>query len=172
MNKFKISHVISWCKKHFFHTWNIVHGPASGPPLSSVGIWETIFFWNLTICLTECRLLTPQALGRLRVMGAQTWRVEDSSFSSRGFSVPSIHLPLTAYWLVIWHAHDMVKSYKVNNCRNWSQRIPTFRAKALRQERNAFWNKSSNQTRFYTKRSHAIKLANEMGETKNKQIND
>ena len=31
---------------------------------------------------------------------------------------------------------NKVKSSKVDNCRNWSQRIPTFRAKALRRERN------------------------------------
>ena len=71
-------------------TWEIpesilVHEPALGPPSPSVGILETIYFLNLIIQLTECWLLAPQALRRLRVMGAQTWRVEDSSFPARGF---------------------------------------------------------------------------------------
>ena len=32
-----------------------------------------------------------------------------------------------------------VKSLKVDNCRDWSQRIQTFRAKAFVRERNVFW---------------------------------
>ena len=49
--------------------------------------WQ-YFFWNLIICLTECRSLASQVLGRLRVMGTQAWRAEDSSFPARGIFSP------------------------------------------------------------------------------------